>query len=440
MKDIKVLRQRVADLKTEGRAKLTKIEELEKIQTPSDEQSTQLAALTAETDALATKTEAAVAELEAAESRLARARLFQPSDAARHAGSLRSTEPDPAQTHGFHSMAEFGRAVYHSSRPGGQIDQRLLQRPGAAPTNYHETGGTSGEGFLVPPAMRAEIVEVMTDDQSAIMNMVDGEPTGSNAVQMLRDESTPWGASGVQAAYRAEGVRMDASKMATNGVTVHLHELYAFVLATDELLEDAPRLQARLTGKSAQAINWKGSDTYVWGTGAGQPLGWMESGAKVTVSKESGQAADTVVAENTAKMLARLPGGSFARALWLINSEVLPSIMTMKIGDQPIWTPPSAGFQQAPGGFLHGRPILPSEHCAAIGDVGDIQLVDPMGYYGPRKNSGIQFAQSMHLFFDYGMQAFRWTFRHGGQPFFSAPISPKRGAATKSHFIVLEAR
>lgn len=437
-KDIKVLRQRVADLKAQGRAALAKIETLEQIENPNEEQAAQLQAATAEAEALVAKTETAVAELDAEEARLARARLFAPS-AARPANSIRSTEPDPAQTHGFHSMAEFGRAVYHASRGGGTVDPRLLGRPGAAPTNVHETGGSSGEGFLVPPALRQEVVELMIEEPS-LANMVDGEPTQGNSVNMVRDESTPWGATGVQAYWRAEAAQMTPSKMATKGAIVTLHELYAFVLATDELLEDAPRLQSRLTKSSAAAINWKASDAIMWGDGAGKPLGWMNGGSLVTVSKESGQTADTVVAENTAKMLARLPAGSIARAVWLINSEVLPFIMTMKIGDQAIWTPANGGFQNAPAGLLHGRPIMPVEHCAGIGDLGDIQLVDPMGYYAPRKANGLVFAQSMHLYFDYNMQAFRWTFRMGGQPFLSAAITPARGTATKSHFITLQAR
>ena len=112
----------------------------------------------------------------------------------------------------------------------------------------------------------------------------------------------------------------------------------------------------------------------------------------------------------------------------------------MTIGDQPIWTPPVAGLQQAPGGFLLGLPIKWSEHAETLGTKGDLQLVAPKGYYGISRAAGIQFASSIHLFFDYGMQAFRWTFRIGGQPYLSAPVAPAKGSNTKSHFVVLETR
>ncbi|CCF83641.1 phage major capsid protein [Nitrolancea hollandica] len=336
-------------------------------------------------------------------------------------------------TAGFTDMADFALAVKSASRPGGYVDERLY---GAAPSNYHQETGTA-EGYLVPPQMRNDIWE-LTFNGEDILGMVSPEPSSSNSVELLADESTPWGATGVKAAWRAEGVQMNPSKMALGARQVKLHELYAFILATDELLNDAPRLASRLTVQASQAIRWVASEAIITGDGAGKPLGWLKSGALVTVSKESGQAADTVVAMNVAKMYARLLPAGIARAAWLANSDIIPQLMTMTIGDQPIWTPPN-GFVNAPGGILMGRPVFLSEHAETLGDKGDLQLIDPAGYYAVQKD-GLQAASSIHLYFDYGIQAFRWTFRFGGQPFLTAPVSPAKGASTKSHFVVLEAR
>ena len=81
-----------------------------------------------------------------------------------------------------------------------------------------------------------------------------------------------------------------------------------------------------------------------------------------------------------------------------------------------------------------------SEHSKTLGDKGDIQLIDPMGYYGLKKAAGVRFATSIHLYFDYGLQAFRWTVRFGGQPHLKAPVSPANGTNTKSHFVTLAER
>ncbi len=345
-----------------------------------------------------------------------------------------NTGRPPEEDFGFNSLADFSLAVRQACRPGGYVDDRL--QFGAAPTNFHRESGAD-EGYMVPPAFRQDIWQLVfaADDVLALVNP---EPTSSNSVEMLTDESTPWGASGVTAYWRSEGAQMSATKLATKAVQVKLHELYAFVLASEELLADAPRLNARLTKAAADAIRWKASEAIMLGTGAGQPLGWMKAGCLVSVAKEAAQAADTIVAANVAKMFSRVlnPG----RAVWLANQDTIPQLLTMTLGQQPIWTPPASGFQNAPGGYLFGRPIQLSEHCATLGDQGDLQLVNPDGYYAVVRESGPAFASSIHLFFDYGVQAFRWTFRLGGQPFLSAAVSPAKGASTKSHFVVLDAR
>lgn len=337
---------------------------------------------------------------------------------------------------GFRDVGEFAVSVRHAIL-GGRPDARLA-RIQAAPSGYMSEGGSAGEGYLVPPQFRQEIFEAINDVHD-VVGMVDTEPTESNAVEMIADESTPWGATGVQAYWRVEAGQMTPSKQASAGRIVKLHELYAFVLATDELLSDAPRLADRLTRKAALAIRYKASDALVNADGVGKPLGWTKSNALVTVSKESGQAANTFVAANAAKMFARLIPSSLARAVWLVNPEVLPQLFTMTLGQNSIFVPPGVGFTQAPGGFLLGRPVIPCDYPAALSSAGDVQFVDPKGYYAPSK-SGVQFASSIHLYFDYGLQAFRWTFRIGGQPFLSAAISPAKGSATRSHFVTLEAR
>lgn len=344
-------------------------------------------------------------------------------------------DQNPARTYGFKEIGEFVFAVHSASRKSGAvIDPRLH----AAPTNVHQGGAASGEGYEVPPEYRDRIFEVVsaTDEFGAL---VDEEPTSKREVKTIADETTPWGATGVLAKWRSEGTQMTPSKLVTDPRTIPLHELYAFVLATEELLEDAPRLSQRITTKAGQAIAWKKNEAMVYGTGAGQPLGWMSSAALVTIAKEGSQAADTIAVENVLKMYARLlvlPGDA---PFWMVNRNCVPQLMTMKVGDMPIWMPPN-GIAGAPGGFLLGYPVRFSEHAKTLGDKGDIQLVSPKGYYALRRESGPSFAQSMHLYFDYAIEAFRWTFRFGGQPHLSAPVAPAHGTDTKSHFVTLAER
>lgn len=341
-------------------------------------------------------------------------------------------EDDPKR--GFSDLGDFALAVKSYYSPGGRRDDRLLI--GAAPTDFHrESGGD--EGLMVPPAFKAEIFEVVMESDDSLLAAVDSEPTSGDRTSITKDESTPWGATGVQANWRAEGVQMTPSKLLTSGVDVRCWELYAFVLATGELLQDAARLADRLTRKAGLAIRYKVNEAIVNGTGAGQPLGWFTHSAKVSVVKETSQTAATVNAQNVSKMYAR--NLNPARANWYINQDVFPQLPLMTIGNQPIWLAPN-GFMSAPGGLLLGRPVIFLENCQTVGTQGDIQFVDPKGYYANHKGSAPAFASSIHLYFDYNIEAFRWIFRVGGQPYLSAVVSPAKGTSTRAHVVVLDTR
>lgn len=316
-------------------------------------------------------------------------------------------------------------------------------RADAPPSQMQEAHTT--EGYEVPPQIRTQIFELLFME-GTLLDAVSPEPTSSNSVEIVADETTPWGATGVQARWRSEATKMTPSELETKMEIVKLHELYAFVLATEELLADAPRLNDRLLRKAAQAIRWRASESLVTGTGAGQPLGWLSpnyAGA-ITVNKEGSQPADTIVPANVLKMLSVLltDGADLAQIFWLANRDTLPQIAVMTIGDQPVWTPPNQGLKGSPTGALLGHPIIFSEHAETIGDKGDLQLINAAGYFSAVKGgpaNGLQFATSIHLFFDYNIMAFRWIFRLAGQPFLSTPMVPEKGQ-NKAHMVFLEER
>ncbi len=421
-KDLMALQQERADLVVEGKkifdlAAKESRELTDEEKTRDDEINARLAAINGDIQRLEAKRE--------------RERSVQAMP--RIEGMRDRAEDDPKR--GFADIADFALAVKGIYTPGGTVDDRLLI--GAAPTDFHQETG-SAEGRMVPPAFRQEVWEVAMEEDS-LLPETDTEPTSQNSVEFLKDETTPWGSTGIQAKWRSEGGKMEPSKLVTEGEQMRLHDLYAFVTATDEILTDAPRLAIRLTKKSGAAIRWKVNNAISNGSGAGQPLGYLKSNALVSVAKETSQTADTVVAANVAKMYARIINP--LNSAWYINQDVLPQLMVMTLGNQPIWTPPSTGFTNAPGGLLFGRPVRFNESCGTVGDKGDIQLVNlKNGYYTITSDAGIQFASSMHLFFDYGLQAFRWTFRLNGQPYLSKPISPKNGSNTRSHFVTLDER
>lgn len=431
--NLKELRAKLAAARGRGKAKVDEYEALRAKAELTAEDEQKLAALDAELEAIEKEVSDLAAQVDAEEKRARRAGLFVPP--ATGGRQLTTTnEPNPETTGGFRHMAEFGAAVRNAVVNPGSADPRL-----AAPSTYQQNSGSSGEGYLVPPQFRDQIWELVFGERD-LLSLMTIEPTASNAVKIPKDETTPWGATGVQARWRIEAGQMTPSRAALIGSTVDLNELYAFVLATEELLSDAPRLANRLTVQAARAIRYAAGEAIMWGDGVGKPLGFMVGAAKVTVAKESGQAADTIVAANVLKAYSRLLGGG-SRAFWAANRDVVPQIAVMTIGNQPMWLSANQGLQNAPQGTLLGLPVIFLDHAKTVGDEGDLVLVDPDGYYAATKQGGgIEFASSIHLYFDYAIQAFRWTFRLGGQPYLSAPMSPAKGASTRSHFVAIADR
>jgi HK97 family phage major capsid protein len=170
----------------------------------------------------------------------------------------------------------------------------------------------------------------------------------------------------------------------------------------------------------------------------------MAAPCLVTVSKEGGQLADTINAMNIEKMYARMPAKSLGNAVWHINQECWPQIFQLSqavgTGGVPMFIP-AGGINQAPAGTLLGRPIVPLEQCAKLGDKGDIAFCDWSQYLAIRKG-GMQAASSIHVNFVYDETAFRFVVRFNGAPIPASALTPYKGTTgvTYSPFVVLEAR
>lgn len=347
---------------------------------------------------------------------------------------------DPSR--GFATFGDFARSVRAAAMPGsGRMDERL-NIGAAAPSVYgNEAGGQDG-GFLVPPQFAQEIF-TLSLEEDAILPRTDSTPISGNSMAFPKDETTPWGTDGVRAYWQNEASQATATKPKLGVQTNRLHKLMALVPVTDELLEDASALASYLPGKVAASIRWKTDEAILFGTGAGQPFGMLKSKALVVVAKDSGQATNTLSPANIINMVMRLPAGSFGRAFWLMNPDVLPALDTLALGNYPIYMPLGGGqgaAQGSPYGMLKGRPIVISEHASAFSSQSDVSLIDASYYRTITSRGGIQTATSMHLYFDADATAFRTTFRVDGGPKLENAITPPKSTNTRSPFVTLAAR
>lgn len=360
---------------------------------------------------------------------------------------------------GFESLGEQLIAIknFHTSK-GQDIDPRLLVNEaktarargknieGKAATGLNETVDSEG-GVLVQTDFVSELYKQMFDTgilASRCQRVQIG--AGSNGLTWNAvDETSRVDGSrrgGIQVYRTAEAGTKTASTTKFARREMRLEKMAGLFYATDELLEDSTALASMVTGFFGEEFGYKLDSEILSGTGAGQCLGILNSGALVSVAKETGQAAATLVAENLIKMYSRLSARSMPRAVWYINQDIIPQLFTMKItigtGGQLVYMPAN-GLSQAPYGTLFGRPVQPIEQAETLGTKGDIILADLSEYLLIEKG-GLKTDSSIHVRFVNDETAFRFVVRNNGQPKWRLPLTPAKGSATTSPFVSLDTR
>jgi len=342
---------------------------------------------------------------------------------------------------GFRHFGDFAACVRMAS--GGDANALgKLQILAAVGPGANEGAGTDG-GFLVPPDFRDTIMRKVMGEES-LLSRCDQITTASNNVVLPKDEVTPWGTSGIRVYWESEANQLTASKPAFDQITMRLNKLTALVRVSDELLDDSPALDGYLRSKTPEALTSVINLAIVQGNGVGKPLGIMLSPALVTVSAETSQPADTIHHRNIVKMFTRMHAPCRARSVWLIHPDAEAQLHLMSFRDGtstpvPVYLPPG-GLSASPYGTLLGRPVLPLQAMETVGDLGDIILADMTQYLVLLKTGGLRTDVSMHLYFDYGQQAYRFTLRMTGTPWWSSAITQRDGANTQSCFVTLASR
>jgi HK97 family phage major capsid protein len=344
----------------------------------------------------------------------------------------------------FMSLGEQLVATVCAGSPSGRIDPRLFT---AAASGLNETTPSDG-GFLVQTDFSSTLLEQVFET-GIIAPLTNRIPISgpSNGIKMNGVDETSRASTrsgGVLGYWLDEAGQKTPSKPKFRQIELTLHKLIGLCYATDELLLDATALEAFIRKAFAAEFGFLLDDAIIRGTGAGMPLGILNSGSLVTIAKEAGQAADTVMWENIVKMYSRIFPQSRQNALWYINQQVETQLMNMSMpvgtGGVPVYMP-AGGASAAPYATLFGRPVVPIEQGSALGDVGDIIFADPSGYILGEKG-GIESAMSIHVRFNYDESVFRFVMRVDGQPERATPLTPYKGGsgATLSHFVTLAAR
>src|SRR3990167_5068306 len=269
----------------------------------------------------------------------------------------------------FRTLGEQMIAVAQSTM-GIKQDGRLVR----AISGMGESVGADG-AFLLQQDFATDLA-TRAYNTGEILSRVQKRPIGPGSngltLSMLNETSrangSRWG--GLRVYRTAEGGTPTSTKAGFRQIKMELKKLFGLCYATDELLQDAVALEATLYDIVPKEMGFVMEDEIINGTGVGMMFGILTAGALVSVAKETGQDAATIVKENLDKMWSRMYAASRANAVWLINQDIEPQLDNLQLaigtGGVPVYLPPG-GLSETPFARLKGRPVIPVEYCPTLG-------------------------------------------------------------------------
>lgn len=340
----------------------------------------------------------------------------------------------------FESFGEFALKNWHGTVSKFGRDSRM-----DAVAKVLGEGSVDAGAALVPEEYRAEILRMGLE--SALVRprartvRMGGPVIRYPAIRDTSHASTVYG--GIAAHWTPEGgdISTGASEPTFGQVRLEAKKLTGYTIVGNELMADSAfAIEDVLMGLFGEAIPYFEDDAFITGVGGAQPVGILNADALISVSKETGQAADTIVWENCIKMFARMLPASMGKAIWYAHPDTLPQLMTMSLavgtGGSAVWMPSGVG---GPPMTLLGRPIVFTEKAETVGDAGDLVFAD-FSYYliGDRQTLAIE--SSPHVQFVNDRTVWRMIERVDGRPWVDSALTPRNGSNTMSPFVALAAR
>lgn len=342
---------------------------------------------------------------------------------------------------GFKSHREFLCAVMNAGRNYGITDDKRLQYLATAGSDEQSTQSDPYGGFLVPAGFSPNVMSVMAE-ADPIAGRVTQIPMENAVVPInarVDKDHTTSVSGGLVVGRRVETQAATSSRMQFEQVILNAQSLFGLAFASEELLARSPvSFVAILEAGFRDEFPAKLINERLNGTGVGQFEGVINAPCTVSVAKETGQAADTIVYENIVKMRSRCWG--YSQAIWLYNHDCLPQLMLMNqavgTGGVVVWQP--SAREDAPD-LLLGRPAIATEFTKTVGDTGDVVLGN-WSQYLEGTLTPMQQAESMHVRFENHERTFKFWIENDGRCWWRSALTPKNSAATLSPFVKLDAR
>lgn len=296
-------------------------------------------------------------------------------------------------------------------------------------------------GFLIPPEFRQELLTAMILPDIVRPRCMYVPVTGMQMMMPVQIDTTHAAGAvhgGVQVYRVHERTQGTAAKPTFEQIELNMKKLMGLCYITDEMMSSAPTLNAMIGPMFQNGFAFKEMNEWLHGNGAGNALGILNAPATITVTKESGQAAATILLDNVRKMRQRCFG--YDNAVWIANYDTYSQLsslnQTIGVAGQLVWH--DKATLDVPD-LLLGRPIFFHEQARALGTAGDLILAN-FAWYALGERGESKFDVSIHVRFDSAEHALRFMKWNDGQPTWRSALTPRYSTETLSPFVVLETR
>jgi HK97 family phage major capsid protein len=340
----------------------------------------------------------------------------------------------------FPDVRDFMKAIWHGTRSSDAVaaQHQIKEIMNSFGSNVPADGG-----FLIPEYLRSELLRVALE-KAVVRPRARVVPMETLTVPFPMIDTTSNASNiygGVTAYWTEEAASLTDSSPTFGRVKLEAKKLTAYSEIPNELFADSIiSLQMFINEIFPEAIAWFEDIAFIDGSGVGEPLGFQNGSAVVSVTKETGQAAATIVWENIVKMYSRMLPSSLNSAVWLAHIDTFPELATMSLsvgtGGSAIWLNNGVG---GPPMTILGRPVMFTEKAETLGTAGDIQFVD-FSYYLIGDRQAIQADTSPHYRFQNDQSTIRFIERVDGRPWIQSAITPQTGSNTLSPFVQLQTR
>jgi HK97 family phage major capsid protein len=340
----------------------------------------------------------------------------------------------------FPDVKDFMTSIWHGTR---SADALASQHKIKEVMNSFGSNVPADGGFLIPEYLRSELLRVALE-KAIVRSRARVVPMETLTVPFPMIDTTSNASNiygGVTAYWTEEAASLTDSAPTFSRVKLEAKKLTAYSEIPNELFADSIiSLQMFINEIFPEAIAWFEDIAFIRGSGVGEPLGFLNATATVTVNKEAGQATGTLVWENIVKMYSRMLPSSLDSAVWIAHIDTFPELATMALsvgtGGSAIWL--NNGVTGPPMTIL-GRPVYFTEKVNSVGTAGDINFVD-LSYYLLGDRQTVQADTSPHYRFQNDVTTVRFIERVDGRPWIQSAITPNRGSNTLAPFVQLQTR